>query len=300
MVSELGFGAWQLGNANKEQWGDPSQDPIRLVHAAIDCGINFFDTAPNYGLGASMENLGKALVGKRGNVVINSKFGHSPEGENFDHRILKASVEQALKVLKTDYLDSILLHSPIIEHCNGDSPLYPVFEELVQEGKILAFGASLDVCETIHELVQTTPSNIVMPLYNINFQDTGDAFKEAAEKDYGVVVKVPLDSGWLTGKYSAESTFSDIRSRWSAAEIARRFALQQKLEGILDGTMSLHEAALSFILAQPEVSTVIPGIKNEAQLASNLKASQVEMPVELSLQLKAYYTDYIEADPLEW
>lgn len=299
-VSELGFGAWQLGNTKEEQWGDAQQDPIRLVHAALDSGINFFDTAPNYGLGASMECLCKALVGKRDQVVINSKFGHGPEGENFDHGRLKTSVEQALQILKTDYLDSILLHSPTIELCNGASPLYPIFEELVQEGKILAFGASLDTASTIRELVRTSPGNVVMPLFNLNFQDAGETFAEAAAKGYGIVVKVPLDSGWLTGKYTAASRFSDIRNRWSKEEIERRFALQQTLEAMLDRRMSLHEAALSFILAHDEVSTVIPGIKNEAQLASNLKAAEAEMPAELHLQLKRYYREHIQADPLPW
>ena len=274
MVSELGFGAWQLGNCNKSEWGDPQQDPIRLVHAAVDQGINFFDSALNYGQGASMENLGNALLGKRADVVVNTKFGHGPDGENFDPRTLRKTVENTLTILKTDYIDSVILHSPTIELCHGDNPLYQVFQALVEEGKILAFGASLDDYQSIHELVTTTPSNIVMPLYNINFQDSGYAFKEAAEKEYGIVVKVPLDSGWLTGKFTAQSTFNDIRSRWSKQAIKRRFQLQQALLKTIDGEMTLHEAALSYILAQSAVSTVIPGIKNEQQLATNIAASQ--------------------------
>lgn len=299
-VSELGFGAWQLGNANKNEWGDLNQDPIRLVHAAIDQGINFFDTAPNYGQGASMEYLGKALVGKRAAVVVNTKFGHNPEGENFDHKTLKKTVEKTLTTLKTDYIDSVLLHSPVIELCDGESPHYKVFEELVQEGKILGFGASLDDYQSIHKLVTTTPSNIVMPLYNINFQDSGNAFKEAAEKDYGIVVKVPLDSGWLTGKFTSESTFDDIRSRWSGDDIEHRFALQQKLLKIIGTEMTLHEAALSFILAQSEVSTVIPGIKNEQQLADNIAASQKSISPELKQKLKEYYDTQVKSAPLGW
>jgi len=300
MVSELGFGAWQLGNSNKKEWGDPRQDPIRLVHAAIDQGINFFDSALNYGQGASMENLGKALLKKRNDVVLNTKFGHGPDGENFAPDTLKKTVENTLTILKTDYIDSVILHSPAMELCNGTSPLYQVFQELVNEGKILAFGASLDEHKSIHELVATTPGNIVMPLFNINFQDSGYAFKEAAEKDYGIVVKVPLDSGWLTGKFTRESTFNDIRSRWSIDEITRRYHLQEKLIKLIDGEMTLHEAALSFILAQPEVSTVIPGIKNEAQLASNICAAQKVMSPELVQKLKRYYQCEIKSAPLGW
>ncbi|MCG6201704.1 aldo/keto reductase [Psychromonas antarctica] len=300
MVSQLGFGAWQLGNCNKSEWGDAQQDPIRLVHAAIDQGINFFDSALNYGQGASMENLGKALINKRADVVLNTKFGHGPDGENFDPNTLKDTVETSLRMLKTDYIDSVILHSPAIELCNGENPLYPIFQELVKEGKILAFGASIDDHNSIDELVRTTPSNIIMPLYNINFQDSGLAFKEAAEKEYGVVVKVPLDSGWLTGKFSRESTFSDIRSRWSTEEIKRRYGLQQALNKIINEEMTLHEAALSFILAQSEVSTVIPGIKNEQQLAANISASKKVMSPELERKLKAYYDTNIKSAPLGW
>ena len=300
MVSELGFGTWQLGNCNKSEWGDPQQDPIRLVHAAIDQGINFFDSALNYGQGASMVNLGKALLGKRAGVVVNTKFGHGPDGENFAPETLKKTVENTLTILKTDYIDSVILHSPAIELCHGESPLYQVFQELVQEGKILAFGASLDDYQSIHELITTTPSNIVMPLYNINFQDSGDAFKEAAEKEYGIVVKVPLDSGWLTGKYTEKSTFKDIRSRWSEEDIKHRFQLQQQLEKIIDGEMTIHEAALSYILAQSEVSTVIPGIKNEQQLATNISASQKKLSPELAQKIKEYYQNLIKSAPLCW
>jgi aryl-alcohol dehydrogenase-like predicted oxidoreductase len=300
MVSQLGFGAWQLGNCNKSEWGDSQQDPIRLVHAAIDQGINFFDSALNYGQGASMLNLGKALQGKRNDVVVNTKFGHGPDGENFDPRTLKKTVENTLTILKTDYIDSVILHSPSIELCQGEHPIYQVFQALVQEGKILAFGASLDDYQSIHELVATTPSNIVMPLYNINFQDSGDAFKEAAEKEYGIVVKVPMDSGWLTGKFTEKSTFKDIRSRWSKQDIKRRFQLQQELKKIIDGEMSIHEAALSYILAQSEVSTVIPGIKNEQQLATNILASQKEISLELQKKLQEYYENLIKSAPLGW
>lgn len=300
MVSELGFGAWQLGNTQKNEWGDSNQDPIRLVHAAIDQGINFFDSALNYGGGASMINLGNALVGKREGVIINTKFGHTPEGENFDPNILKKTVEKSLTILKTDYIDSVILHSPTIELCDGENPLYQVFQELVQEGKILAFGASLDDYESHHKLITTTPSNIIMPLYNINFQDSGYAFKEAAEKEYGIIVKVPLDSGWLMGKFTRESTFNDIRSRWSKEDIERRYGLQEELYKILDGEMTMHEAAISFILAQPEVSTVIPGIKNEQHLTSNIAAYQKVMSPELNQKLKAYYESNIKLAPLVW
>lgn len=299
-VSRLGFGAWQLGNRNSHEWGDPDQDPVRLVHAAIDSGINFFDTAPNYGKGASTDVLGTALQGRRHEVIINSKFGHSPSGTSFAPADLRPSVEDSLRRLKTDYIDSLLLHNPDYALCDGSHPIHEELEKIKQEGKILSYGASIDESQPILQLVRSSQASAVMPLYNIFFQECSKAFAEAAEAGYAIIVKVPLDSGWLTGKYSDRSRFKDIRSRWTDEVISRRATLTAELKDIIGDQCSLHEAALSFILASNEVSTVIPGIKNEAQLKSNISAASVRLPEDLVRNIKSFYTRMIEPDPLPW
>ena len=300
LVSRLGFGAWQLGNRNSREWGDPDQDPVRLVHAAIDAGITFFDTSPNYGNGASTDILGMALRDRRHAVVINSKFGHSPAGTSFAPADLRPSVEDSLRRLKTDYIDSLLLHNPDYALCDGRHPIHEELEKLQQEGKILCYGASLDESEPIRQLVRSSHASAVMPLYNLFFQECEGAFAEAAQAGYAVIGKVPLDSGWLTGKYNDQSRFDDIRSRWSIEVITRRAALVDELQNIIGKDISLHQAALGFVLAADEVTTVIPGTKNEAQLNSNIQAANTRLPADLVEQLKEFYTQQIEPDPLPW
>ncbi|MDQ0194477.1 aryl-alcohol dehydrogenase-like predicted oxidoreductase [Paenibacillus wynnii] len=120
-------------------------EAITLVHEAFDRGITFFDTAPNYGRGKSEELLGKALIGKRSEVVINSKFGHTADGRtDYSADTLRTSVEQSLSRLQTDYLDSILIHNPPFDYLDGKYGHYKVLEDLKSEGKILAYGVSVD------------------------------------------------------------------------------------------------------------------------------------------------------------
>ena len=265
-MSEVGFGAWQLGN--QKDWGKMTdEEAIYLVHKAMDLGCNFFDTAPNYGLGKSEELLGKAFKGKRDQVVISSKCGHHPNDEqNFEPEKLILSVEDSLRRLKTDHLDSLLLHNPPFSSLNRNSPQFEVLEKLKKQGKIRAFGASVDTGKEMYELLNKTESQIIEVMFNLFHQEPAAAMKTAENQGVGVIVKVPLDSGWLTGKYDAESTFSGIRSRWSEEEIQRRGKLVEKVRRILGNEMTMVQAALQYILSYKEVSTIIPGARDIQQL----------------------------------
>lgn len=300
-VSEIGFGAWQLGN--DQDWGVmPDSEAIRLVHRAIDEGCNFFDTAPNYGSGKSEQLLGEALKGRRGQVVINTKFGHTPEGQHdFSKEGLIRSLEKSLKQLQTDYIDSILLHNPPFDLLNGEkTDVYEELDRLRKEGKIRAYGVSVDSSREIEEVIRTTKSQVLEVLFNIFHQETAKAFPIANEKGVGLIVKVPLDSGWLSGKYNALSQFDGIRNRWSKEVIERRFELLQKLAFLTEDGSSLIHQALRFVLAFDEVSTVIPGIKNNAQLEENLSASGVALSYELKEKLVKFWETHLKKDPLSW
>src|SRR5262249_31420397 len=143
-VSEVGFGGWQLGN-EREFVQMTNEEAVRLVHAALDRGCNLFDTAPNYGLGASERILGQALQGRRAEAVITSKFGPHVDGDtDFNASLLLESVEGSLKRLQTDYLDVLLLHNPPLEVLHGTTAHWEILRTLKQQGKVRAFGASLD------------------------------------------------------------------------------------------------------------------------------------------------------------
>ncbi|GAE46620.1 aldo/keto reductase [Mesobacillus boroniphilus] len=297
-VSEVGFGAWQLGNAR--DWdGMEDNHAIRLVHEALDQGCNFFDTAPNYGGGNSETLLGKALTGRRSEAVINSKFGHHPDNTlDFNSEKIRSSVENSLRRLKTDYLDSILLHNPPFEILTGSTDHFEVLESLKQEGKIRAYGASVDSAREMNELLRNTGSQVIEVMFNIFHQEPRRAFKLAAEKNVGLIVKVPLDSGWLSGKYDENSVFTDIRSRWDRKQLIKRAELLPVLKEMLEPGESLVQLALRYILYFQEVSTVIPGNKNLEQLIENLSASNQRISAEKVKKIEELWEEKLQADPL--
>lgn len=303
MVSEIGVGAWQLGA--EAGWRNMSEkEAIHLVGAAWDAGVNFFDTAPNYGYGTSETRLGKALKNKdRSKLVINTKFGHTVEGPiDFSTKAIRTSVEGSLRRLQTDYLDSAIFHNPPPEYLDGNKAdaHYELLERLVDEGKIRTYGASLDTSDEMNLFMETTQGTVIEAFFNMLHQNTARAFDRAKEKSMGIIVKVPLDSGWLTGKYHADSAFAGVRSRWSRSDIQTRAALVQKIKQLLGNEFSLPQAALAFCLSYDAVTTVIPGTSSIAQLESNLAALQKPMPAELVERIETFYRREVEPLKLPW
>lgn len=299
-VSEIGFGGWQLGN--RQDWEPMEEaDSIKLVHEALDRGMNFFDSAPNYGGGKSEELLGKALAGKRSSAVINTKFGHNPDGSvDYSADRIRESLESSLKRLQTDYVDSIILHNPPFEYLDGKYGHYRVLESLKSEGKILAYGVSADSSKEMLEVINNADIGVLEVMFNIFYQETAAAFKTAKEKDIALIVKIPLDSGWLSGKYSGNSVFSGVRSRWTPEVIEKRSRLLEKISFITDENTSMTMAALRFILSYPEVTTVIPGIRNPEQLAENISASGQSMAAEHVKRLQSLWETDIKHKNLGW
>ncbi|RDI90885.1 aldo/keto reductase [Thermosipho africanus Ob7] len=301
LVSEIGFGAWQLGN--EKDWDGPKyEEAINLVHTAVELGCNFFDTAPNYAEGKSEMILGEALKDfNREKIVINTKVGHVPGLENgFDPYVIQKTIENSLKKLKTDYLDSVILHNPPLELLDQKSEQFKVLEKMKSEGLIKAYGASLDFSKEVDRLIERTYSEVVEILFNIFFQDVRKSFNKLKEKEYAVIVKVPLDSGWLTGKHNKNSRFTGIRSRWSVNDIERRAMLVEKVRKIKGENVSMVHEALSFILSYDAISTIAVGSKNIEQLKENLKASDIKMDIEKVKKYEELYDNEIAPNPLPW
>ena len=301
-VSEIGLGAWQLGH--NSGWQSMSEhEAIQLVEKALDYGINFIDTAPNYGRGTSEERLGKALKNKdRSKIVINTKFGHTDQGTlNFSSGYIRESLEGSLRRLQVDYVDSLIIHNPPAGHYDGNkNDHYEILEKLIEEGKIRAYGASLDTYEDMKLLLETTNSKVVEAFFNMLHQDTAQGFKMAKDKEVGIIVKIPLDSGWLTGKYNAESRFTDVRKRWSKEDIETRASLVHKIAGLVGAGENLSQKAIAFCLAYDAVSTVIPGNVNMEQLTSNVHSSDHPISTELKEKLERFYQSEIKDLNLPW
>ena len=302
LVSEIGLGAWQLGN--NSGWQSMSEkQAIEMVEKALELGINFFDTAPNYGHGTGETRLGKGLKGvDRSKIVINTKFGHTDSGTtNYSSEYIRESLEGSLKRLQVDYVDSLIIHNPPAEYLDGTkNDHYEILERLMEEGKIRAYGASLDTYNDMKLLMETTNAKVIEAFFNILFQDASRAFAMAKEKEVGIIVKIPLDSGWLSGKYNAESTFNDIRSRWSREDIQTRARLVESIKEIVQAGDNLAQKAISFCLAYDAVSTVIPGNVNIAQLTSNVESINNPISREILEKLEAFYQNEVKQCNLPW
>jgi aryl-alcohol dehydrogenase-like predicted oxidoreductase len=299
-VSEIGLGAWQLANP---AWGISDQnEALDIVRKSLDAGCNFFDTAPGYGHGLSEELLGKGLKGARKDVILCTKCGYSPEGvTDFSRAAIRPTLEGSFKRLQTDYVDILLMHNPPREMLDGRiADQYEEMEKLKAEGKLRAYGISLDWKVEVEMAVDTTGSQALEVFFNALYQEPLPAFPHAQEKGVGIIVKVPLDSGWLSGRYRGNSRFDDVRERWSPEVISRRGALVEKFAGIIPQGMSMTHAALQFCLARPEVSTVIPGAKTVRQALDNFAAAEEPLPEECVQAIYKLWETDIASDPLPW
>jgi aryl-alcohol dehydrogenase-like predicted oxidoreductase len=293
-VSALGMGCWAIGGP--WTWDQPGNEPfpagwgntddeesIRAVHAALDMGVNFFDTAANYGAGHSEFVLGRALKGKRANVVIATKFGHIVNEEKKTvygdpDQIIKnvrTDVENSLRRLQTDVIDIYQLHE------GGYDPklaleLQSVLEELVSAGKIRWYGWSTDVVDSAREFASGAHCTSIQFRLNALY-DNAEMRKVCAEFDLAGINKDPLNKGILTGKFSSNSTFpeNDIRSRsdFSDPEIVKRLKIVDEISDILTSNRrTMAQGALAYIWALDERMVPIPGFKSVQQVRDNAGA----------------------------
>jgi aryl-alcohol dehydrogenase-like predicted oxidoreductase len=299
-VSEIGLGAWQLANPD---WGvDSKTDGLRIIQKSLEAGCNFFDTAPGYGGGRSEELLGEGLKSVRKDVILCTKFGHTAEGlTDFNTKAIRPSIEASLRRLQTDYLDIVLMHNPPREMMDGRvASQYEEFEKLKAEGKIREYGVSLDWREELEMVVDTTQSKALEVFFNALYQEPLPAFQKAHENGLGIIVKVPLDSGWLAGRYRKGHQFDDIRKRWPPEVIARRSELVEQFAILVPEGTSMAHAALQFVLAQPQVSTIIPGAKSAEQALDNFAAANKQLSPGVIQSMQELWEREIRSDPLPW
>ena len=299
-VSEIGLGAWQLANPD---WGvNDRKEALRIIQKSLEADCNFFDTAPAYGRGASEELLGEGLKSVRKDVIICTKFGHTADYvTDFSAPAIRPSIEASLRRLQTDYLDIVLMHNPPREMMDGrTSSQYEEFEKLKTEGKIREYGISLDWREEVELAVDTTKSKALEVFFNALYQEPLPAFQKAYEHGVGIIVKVPLDSVWLSGRYRKDDSFNDVRKRWPPEVIARRSELVEQFAKLIPQGTSMAHAALQFILAQPQVSTIIPGAKSVEQALDNFAAADKQLSPEVVQSMVELWEREIMSDPLPW
>lgn len=286
-VSEVGFGAWAIGGPSKLGeleigWGEVDDGmSLRAIDTAYDAGVTFFDTADAYGAGRSETLLGKALKPKRDRVVIATKVGNRTVDGRWVKDVSKAWIPQALDAslarLGMDYVDLYQLHSPT-DTADYRDEAFEALETLKAQGKIRSYGVSVGPAAHGPWVIRNTRADTIQVVYNLLDREPEDELLPLAQaQGVGIIARVPLASGFLTGKFAADVTFpvTDHRARTYPPAKARRMVGQVATLGFLtEGRhKTLAQAALQYCLSHPAVSAVIPGAKTPEQARANAAAS---------------------------
>ena len=284
LVSEIGFGAWAIGGGamignTAIGWGDTDDSvSIKAIQTALDAGINFFDTADIYGLGHSEELLGKAISNKK-NVIIATKVGNVSRNDQFTvdyskENILKAC-EASLKKLRREAIDYYQLHSARMQQLL-EGECIAAMQQLEQQGKIKYWGISLNTFDPLPEadfFIQNKIGNGFQLVLNLLNQKTLPLLKSSSENGYGIIVRMALQFGLLTGKFDNGINFStnDHRKNRLTKDVidASNNALNPVWALCKKYNCSKTQLALSYILSYPEVSTIIAGIRTVEQVHLN-------------------------------
>jgi aryl-alcohol dehydrogenase-like predicted oxidoreductase len=288
-VSEIGYGAWQIGG----DWGDVDEEAaLATLRSAAERGVTFFDTADVYGDGRSERIVGRLLRERAGDAItVATKMGRRADQtvENYSPENFRAWNDRSRENLGVERLDLVQLHCP-------PTALYyhpEVFEDLdamVQEGRIAAYGVSVERVEEALKAIQYPNVATVQIVFNPFRQRPAELFfSEAARRGVGVIVRVPLASGLLSGRYTRETTFAgdDHRTynrRGEAFDVGETFAgvpfeigldAVEELRPLVPPGATLAQLALRWILMHDAVSTVIPGARSPEQVAGNVAAAEL-------------------------
>lgn len=284
-VSEIGFGAWAIGGS---WWGPQDDRDSRLaLHKSLDMGCNFIDTAWVYGQGHSEKLIGSVLKERGERPLVATKA--PPKNWNWDNRPgtplsevftpdwITAKAEESLRNLGLDCLDVLQLHTWLDGWNAQAGPVLAAAAKLKREGKIRAFGISLRDSgpAEANDLIRWRQVDTLQIFFNLFYQDPlWEVFPLAAQYGVGVIARVPLAFGALSGRFGPDTRFVGDDHRRNLYEGAGLRTALKKVEKLqfLSKTMPLAEAALKWTLAFPEVSTSIPGIRNLRQAALNCSA----------------------------
>ena len=310
-VSEVGLGTWQLGS----EWGQVDDATAQeVLAAAVDNGVTFFDTADVYGLGKSEERIGRFLKGTSQDIFVATKLGRFPEPgwpENFSLDSFRQHVEASLRRLGVEALDLTQTHClPPDRMQQGD--MFEWLRTLKQEGKIKAFGASVESMDEALVCLEQEGLTSLQIIFNVFRQKPiATLFERAQEKNVAIIVRLPVASGLLTGKFTAEATFPEddhrnfnrdgasfnVGETFAGLPLAKGVELVEGLRSFVPDDFTLSQFAMRWILDFPAVSVVIPGAKNATQVAENCSASELApLGDERHRGLAEFYKEQVAAN----
>jgi aryl-alcohol dehydrogenase-like predicted oxidoreductase len=288
-VSEISFGAWAIGGA----WGQVSdEDSMAALHQAIDCGVNFIDTADVYGNGRSERLIARLRKERREEIIVATKAGRRlPQQtvEGYSRQNLVAWIDDSLQNLSTERLDLVQLHCPPTELYSRPE-VFGILEDLIRAGKIRYYGVSVEKVEAAMKAIEFPNVQTVQIIFNAFRQRPAEFFfARAAQKQVGILARVPLASGLLTGKLRSDSTFGpddhrnfnrhgaafDVGETFAGVDYEVGLAAVEELRELVPPELSMSQFALRWILMFDAVTCAIPGGKRPEQVADNCRASDI-------------------------
>ena len=303
-VSDISFGAWAIGGA----WGNVSDDEsLAALNQAIDSGVNFIDTADVYGDGRSERLIAQLKKTRKDEIIVATKAGRRLPKQTvagYSRENLNGWVDRSLKNLSTDTIDLVQLHCPPTELYNR-AEVFGMLDDLVKAGKIRHYGVSVEKVEEALKAIEYPNVQTVQIIVNCFRQKPAETFfPKAKEKRVGILARVPLASGMLTGKLRADSQFAsddhrnfnrhgehfDVGETFSGVDYKAGLEAVEELRKLVPAGTSMTQFALRWILMFDAVTCAIPGGKRPGQVAENSQASDLPaLSADVMHKLKGIY-----------
>jgi aryl-alcohol dehydrogenase-like predicted oxidoreductase len=290
-VSVVGLGCWQLG----ADWGHVDDaDALAVLHAAVDSGVTFLDTADVYGDGRSEQLIRRFLAERPGEVMVATKCGRRAEPhvpEAFTPANLRAWIDRSRANLGVERLDLVQLHCPPTP-VYADDAVFDALDALVGEGRLAAYGVSVETCdEALTAIARPGVASVQIILNAFRRKPLEQVLPAAREAGVGIIARVPLASGLLSGKYDEHTTFAaddhrtfnrhgesfDVGETFSGVPFEVGVAAARSLAEVATGLgVDTAALALRWVIDQPGVSAVIPGARNAGQAKANAAAAELD------------------------
>ncbi len=310
-VSEIGLGCWQIG----ADWGEVREDKAKeVLKSSFDNGVNFFDTADVYGMGRSEKFVGEFIKSVSERIYVATKAGrqinpHVAEGY-YNKELMESYVNQSLSNLNVETIDLLQMHCPPTEVYSSDHT-FDMLDHLVSKGKIQHYGFSVQTVDEALACIKRPNTKSIQVIFNIFRQKPAEKlFEIAKEKKVAIIVRVPLASGLLTGKFSKDSSFApddhrnyningdafDVGETFSGVNFNKALDAVEDLKNILPTEITLSQLSLRWILMHDAVSVVIPGAKNKDHVNLNTSSSNINEISSLMEKISNIYTEYFFDD----
>ena len=310
-VSEVSFGAWAIGSG----WGPvDDRESLAALHKAVDLGVNFIDTADVYGMGRSEKLVGRLLRERPGAVYVATKAGRrlNPHvAEKYTPTAIRKFAEDSLKRLRVEAIDLLQLHCPPTQ-VYYEPEMFEALDDMVRAGKIRNYGVSVEKVEEALKAIEYPGVRTVQIIFNMFRQRPVDIFfREAKSRWVGVIARVPLASGLLSGRMTRASRFRsddhraynrkgqafDRGETFGGVDFAKGLKAVEELREMLPADMTMAQFALRWILMHDAVSCAIPGAKTPAQVAENCGAADApRLPRKVMRRVREIYEARIRGE----